>query len=208
MDTYDAYLFDWDGTLSHSLDIWLDATHDVLCSYGIELSRSEIGPRLGVWETMLAGVPAEKFEEAKAGIVAIAHPQAAQAPLYPGAEAMLQRLKGQNKQLALITASGREIIDMVLAHHNLLDFFNLVITSDDVKANKPDPEGILFVLESFGVEKQKAVMLGDSDKDLGAAKNAGIDSILFYPESHQIVHERAFLESFGPACTITDWSEL
>lgn len=208
MDKYDAYLFDWDGTLSHTLDIWMGATHDVLAQYGVVLSREEIGARLGVWDTMLAGVPADKREDAKAKIVAIAHPQMTQAPLYPGVESMLQALKDQNKKLALITASAREIIDIVLAHHNLLDMFNLVITSDDVKTNKPDPEGILFVLDSFGTDKDRAVMLGDSDKDLGAAQNAGIDSILFYPESHQLVHERRFLESFKPVRTITAWSDL
>jgi len=208
LSNYDAYLFDWDGTLSHTLDIWLDACHVVLTEYGVHISRQEIGPRLGMWGTMLDGVPIDLKPEAQDKIVAIAHPQMVHAPLYPGVEDMLASLKAQNKKLALITASAREVIDLVLTHNNLLDMFDLVITSNDVKVNKPDPEGVTFVLDKFGVDPKRAVMLGDSDKDLGAAQNAGIDSILFYPESHKIIHEKTFLESFKPVRTITDWSEL
>ncbi len=208
VSSYDAFLFDWDGTLSHTLDIWLDACHEVLTECGVNISRQEIGPRLGMWGTMLEGVPLHLKPEAQAKIVAIAHPQMTQAPLYASVESMLAELKAQHKKLALITASSREIIDIVLAHHNLLDLFDLVITSSDVKSNKPDPEGILFALDKLGIDAKRAVMLGDSDKDLGAAKNAGVDSILFYPESHQLIHEKVYLESFKPVRTITDWSEL
>lgn len=208
MKTYDAYLFDCDGTVVHTLDIWIDACHQVLADHGVDVPRSEIGKRLGKWELMLAGIPAEEFDAAVKEVGAIAFPQVAKAPLYSGIEALLSRLKREHKKLALITATDREVIDLVLAHHNLVDLFDLVITADDITEHKPDPEGILFALKTFGVEKTRAVMLGDSDKDLGAAQNAGIDSILFYPESHKLVHDRVFLESFNPTLTVAKWSEL
>ena len=77
-----------------------------------------------------------------------------------------------------------------------------------MKVHKPDPEGILSALEHLGVAKEKAVMLGDTDKDLGAAKNAGIDSILFYPKIHQQFYERQEFEAFEPAFVLESWNEL
>lgn len=208
MKTYDAYLFDCDGTVVNTLDIWLDACQTVLTEYGAHVPRAELGKRLGKWDLMLAEVPPNEFDAAVRKASDIAFPQVAKAPLYPGIETLLARLKREHKKLALITATDREVIDLVLAHHNLVDLFDLVITADDITEHKPNPEGILFALEHFGVAKDHAVMLGDSDKDLGAAQNAGIDSILFYPENHKLVHDLAFLESFKPKRTIANWSEL
>lgn len=206
--SYDAFLFDCDGTLLHTLDIWIGACDTVLQKHGVHISRQEIGVRLGKWELMLEGIAEHDFKAAQQEVVAIAHPQVATAPLYPGVEAMLVRLKDQHKKLALITASEREVIDLVLVHHKLVQYFDLIITGSDITEHKPDPEGILLALRTFGISNERAVMLGDSDKDLGAAQNAVIDSVLFYPDSHKIIHEKNYLESFGPKYVITDWNEL
>jgi HAD superfamily hydrolase (TIGR01549 family) len=208
MPEYDAYLFDCDGTVVNTLDIWIDACQKVLADHGVQVSRAEIGARLGKWELMLAGIPEEEFTQAMQEVIAIAHPQVAHAPLYEGVKLVLQRLKADGKKLALITASDKVVIDAVLAHHNLENMFDLLVTADDVGKHKPDPEGLFLAMQHFNVAKDRAVMLGDSDKDLGAAKNAGIDSILFYPESHRAAHDQAFLKSFGPKYVISHWNEL
>lgn len=208
MKTYDAYLFDWDGTLCSTQDIWLNATHSVLDDYGVKLSRQEVASRLGQWPRALKGIPDEHHEVAKQTVMDRAHIKVTTAPLYPEVEPMLARLKADNKKIALITTSTGEVIDLVLAHHSLLDYFDLIITAGDVAAHKPDPEGILFALKTFGVDKSQAVMVGDSDNDLGAAKNAGVDSILFYPESHTLLHDKKHLASFEPVRTLEKWSEL
>lgn len=208
MTDYDAYLFDCDGTITNTLDIWIDACQKVLADHGVIVSRAEIGRRLGQWELMLAGIPPEHFGQAVADVSAIAHPKAAEAPLYDGIADVLQQLKAGNKKLALITASDRSVIEKLLTFHKLDNMFDMIVTGSDITKHKPDPEGVNRVLEVFGVPKNRAIMLGDSDKDLGAAQNAGIDSVLFYPESHQAAHDKTFLESFGPKYTIAHWNVL
>ncbi|HJP96606.1 MAG TPA: HAD-IA family hydrolase [Candidatus Saccharimonadales bacterium] len=205
---YDAYLFDCDGTLIHTLDIWIDACQKVLADHGATVSRAEIGKRLGQWELMLQGVPEAEFAQAVKEVSAIAHPQAAKAPLYDDVASVLRLLKTAGKKLALITATDKSVVQKILAYHNLENTFDIVVTGSDISQHKPDPEGINAVLAAFGTPKHKAIMLGDSDKDLGAAKNAGIDSLLFYPESHKTAHDHSFLASFGPKYTIAHWNEL
>lgn len=208
MRDYEAYLFDCDGTIIHTLDIWIDACQKVLADHGVTVSRSEIGARLGQWELMLQGIPEAEFAQAIQEVSAVTHPQVAEAPMYEGVARVLQQLRKSGKKLALITASDRSIVEQVLAFHNLQNTFDMIITGSDIKRHKPDPEGINLVLETFGIPKAQAIMLGDSDKDLGAAQNAGIDSMLFYPDSHQEAHDRTFLESFKPKYTIAHWDEL
>src|SRR5687768_6613994 len=102
---------------------------------------------------------------------------------------MLQFLKKQNKRLALLTSSMGSTIDAVLEFHQLKDFFEVVVTGDTVTHHKPHPECIEVALEALGISGDKAVMVGDSANDLGAARNAGIDSLLYYPQTHQLFYD-------------------
>lgn len=207
---YKAYLFDWDGTLAKTFELWFKALHIAYEAYDIHLTEREIAAGFGDYSYCIKmGVPAEEKANFNKLVVETAHRDGLLTPpLYSGSVDMLRRLKEQNKKLALITSSERQVIDIVLSHHELVDLFDLVISVNDVKAHKPDPEGLLFAVEKFGVELDEAVMIGDSDKDLGAAKNAKIDSVLFYPESHELVYDRAYLESFNPVAVVRDWNEF
>ena len=51
-------------------------------------------------------------------------------------------------------------------------------------------------------------MVGDSDKDLGAALNFGIDSILFYPESHSKFLQFRQIKKLKPTYIIDDFAEI
>lgn len=205
---YEAYLFDWDGTLAQTFEIWFKALRIAYEAYDIHLTDREIAHGFGDYSHCIKmGVPAAEKNNFNELVFKAAHADnVLTPPLYSGAVEMLNRLKSQHKKLALITSCERQTIDIVLSHHELVDLFDLVISVNDVKVHKPDPEGILFTIEKFGVDPADAVMIGDSDKDLGAAKNAKIDSILFYPESHELVYDRAYLESFNPVATVRDWA--
>ena len=47
----------------------------------------------------------------------------------------------------------------------------------DGVAQKPNPDGVLLVLEKLGIKKEKAVYVGDSEVDCITARNAGVDCI-------------------------------
>ena len=50
-------------------------------------------------------------------------------------------------------------------------------------------------------------MIGDSRKDLEAAKNAEIDSLLFYPKSHSIFYDLKNLKTYNPTYIITRFDQ-
>ena len=207
---YDAYLFDWDGTLAQTIEIWINGLRVAYQHFGVNLSDKKLAASLGDWGAAAKNGVAESDvpEFNRILMEAGQNGGALTPPLFPGVLEAIERLKQDAKKVVLITSSARQVIDIALAHHDLVEQFDLILSVDDVKVHKPDPEGILFVLEKLGLQKDQAVMIGDSDKDLGAAKNAGVDSILFYPPSHELLHDRTHLESFGPQRTITDWNEL
>jgi phosphoglycolate phosphatase-like HAD superfamily hydrolase len=56
--------------------------------------------------------------------------------------------------------------------------------------------------------KQAAIMIGDSDKDLGAANNTGIDSILFYPPEHKKFYDLEKLRTLNPTYIVEELRQI
>jgi phosphoglycolate phosphatase-like HAD superfamily hydrolase len=51
-------------------------------------------------------------------------------------------------------------------------------------------------------------MAGDADRDIQAAHNANVQSILYYPPEHQELHDLEYLKQQKPTHIITDWHDL
>lgn len=204
---YKSLLFDWDGTLAQSLEIWLVAFRDSFADYGLHLTDAQLGECFGDWHAAKRyGIKQEQelvekiYKRAESGV--------SKAQLYEGAAKLLQRAKDEGVKLALTTATTTELINEALSNTHLNTIFDVVITGDMVKAQKPDPDAIYKALEKLGVAKNEAVMIGDSDKDLGAAKNAGIDSILFFPQSHALFYNLNTLKQQHPIFCAESYSQL
>lgn len=210
MKEYDAYLFDWDGTLASTLEIWLEIMRQQYEEYGLHLSDEQIVESFGKLEpvSLKFGIPESKIKQFTAGVQAIANTRVPEAPLFVGVHDVLIGLKQADKKLALISTGWRETITTVLTMHQLRDVFDVVISGDDVRNHKPDPEGILATLEKLDINKGQAVMVGDSDKDLQAASNAGVEGILFYPEKHKLFRDYDYLKGFHPVHVFSNWLDF
>ncbi len=97
---------------------------------------------------------------------------------FSGMIELLRFLKGLNLNLAIVTNNSRASLEMGLKHLGIEDLFHLTLSRDDVKATKPDPEGLLEVLKTFKIEPHEAIFIGDTDNDILAAKAAGIKSAM------------------------------
>ena len=128
--------------------------------------------------------------------------------LYPDALEVLEGLHNTGKKLCLITTSPHENIQHLLEKYNLHRLFHGVVAYEDTVKHKPHAEPIEKALELLEGTKEKAVMIGDSDKDLGAAQNAGIDSILFYPDEHKKFYSLETLKMHQPTHIVEDFRKV
>ena len=64
----------------------------------------------------------------------------------------------------------------------MASFFREVVTSQSGFARKPAPDGILYLVEKYGLEPENTYYVGDRSMDMECAKNAGVSGILFLPE--------------------------
>jgi HAD superfamily hydrolase (TIGR01662 family) len=98
-----------------------------------------------------------------------------QIPVYEGIHELLQTLKAQNIQIAIVTASHKTFCDRLIAHHQWP--IDHLITRQDVRQPKPHPAGIHLALQKLNITPQQAIMIGDHPHDMQAAQAAKVYSI-------------------------------
>ncbi len=89
----------------------------------------------------------------------------------------LEKLREAGKICAVVSTRGRNSILTALAGADIVHFFDSIVSTDDVSAAKPDPEPVLKALRDLGCSANEAVMIGDTDVDIIAGKEAGVTTI-------------------------------
>jgi pyrophosphatase PpaX len=87
-------------------------------------------------------------------------------------------------------------------------FFSAIVAGNEVQHYKPHPEPLEKGLALLGGDKASAIMIGDTDKDIGAANNLGIDSILFYPKEHEKFYDLVELKKHNPTHVVENFKEV
>lgn len=101
-----------------------------------------------------------------------------QAQLMPGAVRFCQMVSAK-MPIYLVTNGIAAIQRGRLEKSAVAPYISDIIISEEVGARKPDPKMLEAALEKAGIQKEKAIMLGDSiTADIPAAIGAGVDSIL------------------------------
>jgi HAD superfamily hydrolase (TIGR01509 family) len=75
--------------------------------------------------------------------------------------------------VALVSAAARVEIDPVLAAAGVAHAFTVIVSQDDVRRGKPDPESYLLAACRLGVDAEELVVFEDTDVGVAAAKAAG-----------------------------------
>lgn len=179
---YQAIIFDFDYTLG-------DATEGIVASvnYGLEKlghtpgQREDIRKTIGLslketYRTLTGDASEEKavmfetyFRE-KADLVMTDHTE-----LFPDTLKLLSYLKNQKLRTGIVTTKYHYRIDAILEKYHAADDIDMIVGGEDVKAPKPDPEGVLLVLEAWKLPKEQVLYVGDSIVDAKTAKAAGVD---------------------------------
>ncbi len=208
MKTYSYILLDWDGNLAKTLDIWLDATKAVLRAHGISKTDTEVGASFGKMTEHFLEWGIVDPEAAYLEADKIAKRLLPEVELYPDALYVLEELRRAGKAIALITTSPHENIAHLLDKHGMKRYFDVIIAGDDVTHHKPHHEPLEMALVALGGNKEDAVMIGDSDKDVGAARNYGVDSILFFPEAHHKFYDYGKIKALKPTHIVEDFKDI
>jgi phosphoglycolate phosphatase len=96
-----------------------------------------------------------------------------QTTVYPGAREGIDRLRGRGFRLACVTNKSERYTLDLLRDTGFGAAFEVVVSGDTVARKKPDPAPYLFACERLGVPTAEALVIGDSENDVRAARAAG-----------------------------------
>ena len=97
-------------------------------------------------------------------------------PLIVGAKETIAELS-KTYRLGLVSSSSREFVFTILKSTDLERYFSTVITAEDVKREKPAPDGFLLAAKRLHVDPKECVAIEDAEKGVVAAKDAGMKVI-------------------------------
>ncbi len=207
MPRIDAVLFDLDGTLVDSIPLIADTLKKTLREFFPALSVSPtevdamIGPPLSasfarytadphVVRTMIERYRAI-YQECEMESIRI----------YPRAAETLRMLKARGYKLGLVTSKFTASALPSLDHYGLTGLFDVIVGLEHVTNHKPHPEPVLKALAAF--RYGQAVMVGDTEGDLVAGRDAGILTCAVGWS-----HRRDSLRALAPDFWIDDYAEL
>jgi pyrophosphatase PpaX len=181
MEGITTILFDIDGTVLDTREFIIRATEHALSSLGYRVpERSIIESTVGMpfpdYYHILAGpdADADKLIEAHRNFQ---YSNFNLARLFPKTIEVLNYLKNKNYKLGAVTTRSKTTINQNLIDTKIFDLFDTVVSFEDTKKLKPNPEPLLKALGKLNETPEKAVMIGDSHLDIEAGKNAGTKTI-------------------------------
>lgn len=125
------------------------------------------------------------------------------APLRPGVDRLLDELAAGGVRVAVATTAGRSWVGQLLSTvlgAERAGRFEAVVTGEDVRVRKPDPEVYVIALDRLGCPAGAAVAVEDSEVGVAAAKGAGLACLAVrngYTLTHDLGRADLVVEDFG-----------
>jgi HAD superfamily hydrolase (TIGR01509 family) len=180
--TFDAYLFDCDGTIADSMPLhylaWRTALAEWNCTFSEDLFYAWAGFAVAKIISLLnekhgLNMPVEEVTRRKEELYLESLPHLRAVP------EVLEHIHLQYGRipLAVVSGSTRESVSASLRSLQLLDKFETLVCAGDYKEGKPAPEAFLIAAARLKVKPESCLVFEDGKLGLVAAKAAGMAAV-------------------------------
>lgn len=191
----EVIIFDLDGTLIDTIDIWNKVDYLILKKYKIKISKKTIQELRDNYllnntedniylkyskylvEKFKLNIDYENFYKER---IKLSNKLLNNIKPKPFVLKTLNELKRKNYLLVIATASTNNEIELYKNNkymRKLFYYFDLIVTSDDIKNKKPSPEIYEYILKKIRLKKKKLLVIEDSYMGLLSAKNIEIEKV-------------------------------
>lgn len=177
--TIKAVVFDLDGLMFNTEDIFNEVGHLVLARRGKAMTRELLQQMMGrrAPEALQHMIEYHSLSDTVPGLIDETRTMFAElavdrlAPM-PGLYTLLAHIETRGLVKGVATSSGRRYLEEILNRFELLERFHLTLTAEDVIHGKPHPEIYLTAAERLGVAPHEMLVLEDSH----AGTTAGVSA--------------------------------
>ena len=176
------FIFDIDGTLIDTIDMYMPAMIDTLAQHGhpvapdkVEQTKHDLFGITGRDALRLARISEEEIPEMLKDWFDLAYQRADRAKVIEGIPEMLNTLANrEDAKIAIATSKlADEYQEYFVNKYDFAKLFKVAITSADTKKHKPAPDPILAAMNKMGADPATTVYVGDTINDMKAAHAAG-----------------------------------
>lgn len=175
-------IFDLDGTLADTMPVHYESWVDTLEPLGLTLDEDRFyalggKPTVVVAQLLIdeAGLKLDAMELTREKESRYLDRLAEVTIIEPIAE--VARAHRGKLPMAVATGALRDVAEQTLRLIGMSDWFDALVTSNDVTKHKPDPEIFLESARRIGVAPQFCRVYEDADLGLEAARRAGMHSL-------------------------------
>jgi HAD superfamily hydrolase (TIGR01509 family) len=194
-----AVIFDLDGVLLESEQVWSAAKRELTLEHGGVWSEAAEREMLGMssieWSRYMRDqlrVPMEQSEISAAVVELVAKRYRKELPLIDGADAAVRALAARFP-LGLASSSNRQIIDLVLELAGWAALFSVTLSSEEVAHGKPAPDVYVETARRLGVTTGSCDAIEDSGAGISSALAAGLTVVAIpnraYPPDPEILRQ-------------------
>jgi beta-phosphoglucomutase len=180
-----AFIFDLNGTMIDDMHYHIRSWHRILKDLGANLDYEAVKAECyGKNHELLDRVFPGRFTEAEKDTMSIEKEKQYQHEFRPhlkligGLDHLLEEARESHIKMAIGSAAIRYNIDFVLDGLNIGHYFGSIISADDVKLSKPDPETYLKCAAQLNVAPADCIVFEDSPKGVESAANAGMKAVV------------------------------
>jgi len=177
MEKIDAVLFDFDGTLADTMQDLFWAWKRAFEYFGIEIKKEDYFPLEGMKVSEIAKTISKKYNLFTDSLKILElkekyYLEKYSFSLYPGVLDLISSLKDRKIKIAIVSASPlRKLIKTV--PEEFLSKFDVIISGDDTKEGKPNPEPYLMAMKKLNVLPSECLVIENSPLGIKSAKSAG-----------------------------------
>ncbi len=175
-----AVIFDIDGTLLDTGELIIRAFEHTLTTYKVpRIERAEIKKKIGpplfeIYAELAPHLnPKDLMETHRSFQVENLH----LSKPFLNTLATLEELKKRGVKIAAVTNRTNRSSIKTLELAKIDHMFEIVVSPEDVKHEKPDPEGLFIVLKHMKVDPSEALMVGDTVADIEAGRGAKVKTV-------------------------------
>lgn len=200
-----AVVFDMDGVLIETEELWDVVRRALAADEGLpwpdEATTAMMGMSTQEWSAYMAhtvGLSGTTEEVAERVIDAMAARYATGLPVLPGAREAVRRM-AEHHLVGVASSSPRRLIDLVIRELGLEGTFTATVSTEEVGAGKPAPDGYLRACELIGVDPRDAVGVEDSTNGIRSLQRAEMAIVHIPPSFHAPAAEtRALCDAIIP----------
>ena len=176
-------IFDWNGTLVDDAWIFVDILNVLLKSRNLkditieQYQNQFCFPIKSFYKQLGVDISNKSFAELEVQFVQEYKLRMYLPELFSDVKIVLEQLLKKNMQLSILSASNQTILNKLIKHYQLNNYFNAVCGVDNYGANGKIKMGH-NLLQKAGINQNQTILIGDTDYDYTVAMELGIDCIL------------------------------